>query len=97
MRLFSPATMRSSTRWSLLLINQRLLGFRFAADRGEIWVQEEFPVELLNDDLHVYIHHVIEVLSTVIPSILPFFESHTRMSDDDIDAVFGRIEATAAH
>src|SRR5687768_3430835 len=39
-----------ATLRSLLLINLRLLGFRFAAERGEIWVQEEFPVELLNDD-----------------------------------------------
>jgi hypothetical protein len=40
--------LRAATLRSLLLINQRLLGFRFSAERGEIWVQEEFPVETLN-------------------------------------------------
>ena len=87
-----PSTLRS-----LLLINRRLLAFRFTAERGEIWVQEDFPLSILNDDFHIFVFHVIDVLNTVLPSLLSFFEKGIVMSDDDIDAVFDLIEATAAH
>lgn len=85
--------LHQSTFRSLLLINQRLLGFRFSAERGDVWVQEEFPVGILNEQFHNYLFHAIDVLSTVIPPLVAFFESGTLMGDDDIDAVFDLIAA----
>lgn len=87
----------ASTARTLLQINRRLLGFRFAAEGGDIWVQEEFSPDFLNDDFHVFVFHAVDVLSTVIPALLPFFESGTQMSEEDINAVFGLIESTAAN
>jgi len=87
-----PPTLRS-----LLMMNQRLLGFRFSAGGGEVWVQEEFPVDTLNDDFHIYVFHAVDVLATIVPPLLPYLENGIEMSDDDIDAVLGLIEATAAH
>jgi hypothetical protein len=78
---------------SLLLLQDRLIGFRFSVERGDLWVLQEFPIEALNDSFRVYLDHAFVVLGTILPTLMQHLSDNRQMSDEDIDAMFGRLDA----
>jgi hypothetical protein len=80
---------------TLLLLQDRLIGFRFSVTAGEVWAMQDFPIEALGDGFHAYVHHALEMVETILPALLPHLDSNRVISEDEIDALFGLLEARA--
>ena len=78
---------------TLLLLQDRLIGLRFSACNNELWALQDFPVEALGDGFHVFIDHAQWVLGTMLPALMRHIASNQPMSEDDIDAMFERLDA----
>lgn len=91
---WSPGPQEAACR-TLLLFQDRLIGFRFSVTAGEVWAVQDFLIEALGDNFHAYVHHALEMIETIIPALLPHLDSDRVISEDEIDAIFGLLEARA--
>lgn len=78
---------------TLLRLHDRLIGFRFSLANNDLWVVQDFPVDALSDRFDVYLRNAFWVLGTVQETLTAHLSSDRPMSDDDIDAMFERLEA----
>ena len=79
----------------MLLFQDRLIGFRFSVTEGAIWVVQDFPIAVIGSRFEVYVHHALEMVGSVVPALLPYLTSDRVISEDEIDAIFGLLEARA--
>jgi hypothetical protein len=79
---------------TLLRLHDRLIGLRFSLVENDLWAIQDFPVEALSDRLDIYIRNAFWLLGIVRHSLLHHLSSDRPMSEDDIDAMFERLEAS---
>jgi hypothetical protein len=82
---------------TLLRLHDRLSGFRFSVTEGEMWVLQDFPVEVLSEHIRGYFEHAFFVLGTILPTLLEHLRDDRAMSEDEIDAMFQRLDAHRIH
>ena len=70
-------------------IHDRLIGLRFSVVDEEVWVIQDFPLEILNDDFYLYIDHVFAVLENILQPLRASVDGSTELSEEEIDALFG--------
>jgi hypothetical protein len=78
---------------NLLLVQDRLIGFRFSVTDDGLCALQDLPIEVLNEEFHHYIAHIFHVLVAILPTLQSHFDSGHSMSDDDIDAMFELMDA----
>ena len=86
--------MNDAAYQTLLRLHDRLIGLRFSLSDGDFWVLQDFPIAVLGDDFAVYLRNVFWVLEAIVPTLDQHLSRGTPMSEDDIDAMFQRMEAT---
>ena len=91
---WSPAPKEAACR-TLLLFQDRLIGFRFSVTEGEIWIVQDFPIEAISSGFDVFVRHALELVGSVVPALLPHLSSDRVISEDEIDAIFGLLDARA--
>ena len=79
---------------SLLRLNDRLIGFRFALDNQDVCVLQDFPLDILNDRIEIYLEHLSTVLEAVLPGLREYLCEGVTMTDEDIDALFDRLDGS---
>lgn len=78
---------------TLLRLHDRLIGFRFSLADNDLWVLQDFPVEALSDRFDVYLRNAFWVLGSIRVTLMSHLSSDRPMSEDEIDAMFERLEA----
>lgn len=71
----------------LLMLNDRILGFRFCVEGDDLYAFQDFPLSILNDRLDVYILHLFEVLDTIVPKLEAFLDAPC-VGEREIDGLF---------
>jgi len=83
-----------SAHRTLLSLHDRLIGFRFSFVDNDFWVVQDFPIAALGDDFAAYLRGAFWVLEAIVPTLDHHLSSDAPMSEDEIDAMFQRLEAT---
>jgi len=78
---------------TLLRLHDRLIGFRFSLADNDLWAIQDFPTEALGDRFAVYLRSAFWVLASIRETLMAHLSSDQPMSEDDIDAMFERLEA----
>jgi len=79
---------------SLLRLHDRLIGFRFSwVDGNDLWVLQDFPIATLSNDFAPYLRSVFWVLEAVAGTVMGYLASDQQISEDEIDAMFERLDA----
>ncbi len=71
------------------------MGLMFALDGDEVWLLQDFPLEILNERLEVYLEHASIVIASVLPTLRDYLRAGIEMTSVDIDAIFERLERIA--
>jgi hypothetical protein len=79
---------------SLLRLHDRLIGFRFSwVDDDDLWILQDFPIASLSSDFAPYLRSVFWVLEAVAGTVMDYVAGDQPISEDDIDAMFERLDA----
>lgn len=78
---------------TLLRLQDRLIGFRFSWVDDDLWALQDFPVVTLSNDLAAYLRSAFWVLEAVTASVSHYLTGDAQMTEDDIDALFDRLDA----
>ncbi|HMI18557.1 MAG TPA: hypothetical protein VK533_03335 [Sphingomonas sp.] len=79
---------------TLLRLHDRLIGLRFSLADRDFWIVQDFPIAALGNDFAVYLRNAFWVLGAFVPALDQLLSRDTPMSEDEIDAMFQRLEAT---
>ena len=82
---------------NLLLIQDRLIGFRFSVTEDGLSALQDFPIDMLTDDFHNYIDHAFYVIGAIMPTLHSHLAGGIAMSNDDIDAMFDQMDPSQVH
>ncbi len=79
---------------SLLRIHHRLIGFRFCVSDGELWAMQDFPLEVLDDSFHSYFGHAFHTLGSILPALHTHLADDHSMSEDEVGAMFEKMDGS---